>query len=182
MTDLKTRVFRRKKKFIDPKFQLSFVGWFLMYFGIFAGLILMIMFIQPMADLMNPGINTKILMTDFFTLLKAKWPFIIGIIVLMGFLGNLFSHRIVGPEFRFKQILKSLKEKELNIFMKLRKFDYLKDLENYFRAYVNSKKESLNLIRENTIEAEKALEEGDSQKAKEAVDKIKKEISLYKTE
>ena len=171
---------RRKKKFIDPKFQISFAMWLLVHSLIFFLLILFVMFITPMADWFNPGLDYRAVMTDFFALLAAKWPLLILITALTLLMGNFFSHRIVGPEFRFKQVLKSLTEKELNVFLKLRKWDYHKGLEKSFKEFVAAHKESISTLKSGIDEASGALEKQDSQKLKESLTKLKDHIDKYK--
>lgn len=180
MSNLKNIVFRRKKKFINAKSQISIGIWLVLHSLLFFGLVMLVLFMPPVANWLNPGINYRILMTDFFNLLAAKWPFLILILAIMIIAGNLFSHRIVGPEFRFKQILKSLLEKDLNIHFKLRKLDYHKDLERGFKDYINTLKENIKKMRKDVDETKTALDKQEVGKAKESLNNLKKEIDSYK--
>jgi hypothetical protein len=171
---------RRKKKFIDAKSQLSFAGWIIMLSLVFTGLVLVVLFIPPVADWFNPGVNYTFLMHELFRLLAAKWLLLILIAVIMIFFANLFSHRLVGPEYRFRQVLHSLINKDLNFFIKLRKWDYHKGLEPLFKQHASNLKESISKMKKDLALIEESLNKQDTSKAKETISNLKKELESYK--
>lgn len=173
---------RRKKKFIDPKTQLSFAGWLTIYAITFFLLVLFVMFIPPLANWFNPGIDYRSVMTDFFTLLKGKWPLLLLIVAITVIGGNFFSHRLVGPEFRFKQVLRSLKNRELDVFLRLRKWDYLKGLEVEFKEFIRFLKSDVTTLKRSVKDIEDSLNANDTARAKESLNKMKADLEKYKYE
>jgi len=63
---------------------------------------------------------------------------------------------------------------------RLRKWDYHKDLEPYFNDYINTTKESLNGMKSSVAEVEDALKGNKIDKAKNILEKLKREIAKYK--
>jgi hypothetical protein len=50
----------RKKKFISPREQLTFALWLIIYALVFTGLIFILLFVPPVANWMNPGIDYEV--------------------------------------------------------------------------------------------------------------------------
>jgi len=181
MSNIKNIVFRRKKKFINAKSQISFAFWLTLYQFAFFALILMVMFLPPLSNILKPEFTDPAFIgKGFLDILLAKWPFVILILVVMIFFANLFSHRVVGPAYRFKEILKSLLEKNLDIRFKLRKWDYHKELEPLFKGYINDLKEDVESVKNKIKEAQDALDQNQTDKVKKSLETLKAEFDKYK--
>ncbi len=71
---------------------------------------------------------------------------ILGVIFVLVF-GLLYSHRIAGPLFNLKRMLKTVENGELNISMHIRQHDELHDMERAFNQMVEGLNTRLKLIK-----------------------------------
>jgi len=172
--------FRRKKKFIDPKFQIHFSLVVINLSLLFFCLIMFVLFVSPLSGWFNPDLDSNRVMTSFFKLFLAKWPLLLLTIFIMSLFAIFFSHAIAGPNYRYKKILRSLIEKDLDIKFELRKWDYQKDLGELFKTHVNNFREMIERFKGDVDEAKSALDKKDMSKLGETLDNIKKEVDAYK--
>lgn len=137
--------FRRRRYFIDKKFQTSFTVSFLIIIALaaIAGLALFLFNARGTLTAGYTGAEVRLLHTsDFFlpTLLVSTGAIIIvsgavGAIVMI-----LISHRIAGPLYRFEMILKELYKGDLTLRFKLRQKDQFTELADR----INSLTETMN--------------------------------------
>lgn len=93
------------------------------------------------------------------------------LVVLIGVLGIYFTHKVVGPIYKMKLLLKQVGDGKLNFYGKLRKGDELQDFFLVFEAMVDKLKERQR-CEVKTLEA--AMEEAKASGAsEEAIAKIK---------
>jgi nitrogen fixation/metabolism regulation signal transduction histidine kinase len=93
------------------------------------------------------------------------------LVVLIGILGIYFTHKVVGPIYKMKMLLRQVGEGKLNFYGKLRKGDELQDFFEVFAAMVEKLKERQRhevAVLEDAIEAAKAQGASD-----DAVSKIR---------
>lgn len=94
------------------------------------------------------------------------------LVVLIGVLGIYFTHKVVGPIYKMKLLLKQVGDGKLNFYGKLRKGDELQDFFEVFAAMVEKLKDRQ---RNEVKELESAMEEAKSSGASdEAIAKIKR--------
>jgi methyl-accepting chemotaxis protein len=99
-------------------------------------------------------------------LLHSKvWPGIGGIILLFGALSIFITHKIAGPLYRLKKSLAMIVEGNLDVKVKLRKGDDLKDLAEHFnmlaeelRTFVNTVRVDYDLLSEYILELEREID------------------------
>lgn len=88
---------------------------------------------------------------DFKSVLEGLWlpiliALILGVIFVLIF-GLLYSHRIAGPLFNLKRMLKTVENGDLNITMHIRQHDELHDMEYAFNQMVESLNTRLKIIK-----------------------------------
>ena len=99
-------------------------------------------------------------------LLHSKvWPGIGGIILLFGALSIFITHKIAGPLYRLKKSLAMIVEGNLDVKVKLRKGDDLKDLAEHFnmlaeelRTFVNTVSVDYDLLSGYILELEREID------------------------
>jgi signal transduction histidine kinase len=93
------------------------------------------------------------------------------LVLLIGVLGIYFTHKVVGPIYKMKLLLKQVGEGKLNFYGKLRKGDELQDFFVVFEAMVEKLKERQ---RREVAELEAAMDAARSSGASDdAIDKIR---------
>ena len=159
---------KRRTYYIEKKFQTKYIllTIFLLLTYTFAFIII----------IFSPYILT--LYFDFYSLsekaeaartlllLHSKvWPGIGGIILLFGALSIFITHKIAGPLYRLKKSLAMIVEGNLDVKVKLRKGDDLKDLAEHFnmlaeelRTFVNTVRVDYDLLSEYILELEREID------------------------
>lgn len=93
------------------------------------------------------------------------------LVVLIGLLGIYFTHKVVGPIYKMKMLLRQVGDGKLNFYGKLRKGDELQDFFEVFAQMVEKLKDRQ---RNEVKELEQAMEEAKASGASdEAISKIK---------
>lgn len=158
---------KRKNYFIDKRFQakymllimlLLFIYTFIFITIIFAPYMLTLYFNYPLAD--------KAEAARTILLLHGKvWPGIIGVILIFGALSIFITHKIAGPLYRVKKSLAEVTQGNLNVVVKLRKFDDLKDLADHvnhlieeLRTFVTTLRNDYDLLSDYILELEHKIE------------------------
>lgn len=158
---------QRKNYFIEKRFQLKYmlltmilllVYSFIFVIIIFAPYMLTLYFDYPLAE--------KAEAARALLLLNAKvWPGIGVVILLFGAVSIFISHKVAGPLFRLKKTLSQVTEGNLNVLVKLRKWDDLQDLADHLnilieelRTFVTTLKNDYDLLSEYILELEHKIE------------------------
>ncbi len=184
----------RKRLFVDKKFQVPFILTVLIAL-IIVIVLLSILIVYFTSQEMTGSIYNKLLVIK-----NTKEMFIpvviwIGVIILV-FFGGLtlyhllkYTHRIVGPMVRFKHLLKAMGNGNLNIDLKFRKKDKLKELGDILSSTAKSLNRRINTIKENfdTIsifvkrKGLKKLTSREIKLLKDSVDTIESILKKFKT-
>ena len=158
---------KRKNYFIEKRFQLKYmlltmilllVYSFIFVIIIFAPYMLTLYFDYPLAE--------KAEAARALLLLNARvWPGIGVVILLFGAVSIFISHKVAGPLFRLKKTLSQVTEGNLNVVVKLRKWDDLQDLADHLnilieelRTFVITLKNDYDLLSEYILELEHKIE------------------------
>jgi len=93
------------------------------------------------------------------------WPWVAGIILFFGIVSIFISHKIAGPLYRLKKSLAEITAGNLNIKIKLRKNDDLKDLAEHInllveelRTFINTLKNNYDLLSDYITELERQID------------------------
>jgi len=158
---------KRRNYFIEKKFQTKYIlltillllTYTLMFVAIiFAPYMLTLYFDYPLAEKTDAA--------RALLLLHARiWPWIGGIIIFFGTVSIFISHKIAGPLFRLKKSLDRITEGDLDVVIKLRKWDDLKDLAEHInmlvaelRTFVITLRNDYGLLSEYITELERAID------------------------
>jgi methyl-accepting chemotaxis protein len=159
---------KRRIYYIEKKFQTKYIllTIFLLLTYTFAFIII----------IFSPYIHT--LSLDFYSLSekaeaartllilhRTVWPGIAGIILLFGALSIFVTHKIAGPLYRLKKTISEITKGNLDVKVRLRKRDDLKDLAEHvnmladeLKTFVNTVKADYDLLSEYIFELERGID------------------------
>jgi methyl-accepting chemotaxis protein len=142
--------FKRRKYFIDRQFQTKYIILTILLLVIYTFLfvvILMFPYIVPLsfdAPLEEQAEAARMLLT----LHKSIWPALGAVILIMSSVSILVTHKIAGPIYRFKKVLAEISGGNLDISIKLRDKDDLKDLAEEFNLVISDLRGSVATLRD----------------------------------
>jgi methyl-accepting chemotaxis protein len=142
--------FKRRKYFIDRQFQTKYIILTILMLVIYTFLfvvILMFPYIVPLsfdAPLEEQAEAARMLLT----LHKSIWPALGAVILIMSSVSILVTHKIAGPVYRFKKVLAEISGGNLDISIKLRDKDDLKDLAEEFNLVISDLRGSVATLRD----------------------------------
>ncbi|MFQ5991581.1 MAG: hypothetical protein ACE5NA_04000 [Nitrospiraceae bacterium] len=118
----------KRRRILVSNFQYRFLAINLVHlFAIFA--IFLITLFVPLAiemDRLMPTMAKKERMLgELLSLHMLVWPPILGALAVLGLHSVLLSHRVAGPLYQFRRLLKAIGEGNLCVSAKLRQHDYL---------------------------------------------------------
>jgi methyl-accepting chemotaxis protein len=158
---------KRRNYYIDKKFQTKYIlltilllltYTFIFVIIIFAPYMLTLYFDYPLAEKTEAA---RLLLLLHGTI----WPWIGGIILFFGAVSIFISHQIAGPLYRLKKSLVQIVEGNLDIKIKLRKWDDLKDLAEHINSlaaelqtFVTALKSDYDLLSDYIKEIEREME------------------------
>ena len=158
---------KRRNYYIQKKFQTKYLFLtilllltytFIFVIVIFAPYMFTLYFDYPLAEKAEAA---KALLLLHSTI----WPGIGGVILLFGVISIFISHKVAGPLFRLKKSLSQVTQGDLNIVVKLRKWDGLKDLAEHvnmlieeLRTFVTTSRNDYDLLSDYIQELEQKIE------------------------
>lgn len=130
--------FKRRQYFIDRPLQTKYIVLtillLIMYTVLFVA-ILFIPYIIPLSAGYPIAEQTEAART-ILALHKSIWPAIGVVILIMSTLSIFITHKIAGPVYRFKKVLSEISDGNLDVSIKLRARDDLKDLAEDFNVVI----------------------------------------------
>jgi hypothetical protein len=138
MSDLPTKLFRRRHTFIDAFQQLRFCLDLLLHAMILPLLIFVCFYLEPFASylLKTDGSKSRAIVLDFMNLCLVNWWITLFALFVLGLISILFSHKIVGPIHHLDLSLKRLIAGEKDVVLQVRDGDYFKNFSNTLADYV----------------------------------------------
>lgn len=159
---------KRRIYYIEKKFQTKYIllTIFLLLTYTFAFIIIIFSPYILTLSLDFYSLSEKAEAARTLLLLHSKvWPGIGGIILLFGALSIFITHKIAGPLYRLKKSLSEINEGNLEVKVKLRKGDDLKDLAEHvnmlaeeLRTFVNTVRVDYDLLSEYILELEREID------------------------
>lgn len=158
---------KRKNYFIEKRFQLKYSILTMLLLLAYSFMFVIIIFAPYMLTLyFDYPLVEKAEAARAILLLHAKvWPGIGAVILLFGIVSIYVSHKVAGPLYRLKKTLAEVTAGNLNVTVKLRKWDDLKDLAEHvnilieeLRTFVTTLKNDYNLLSEYIQELEHKIE------------------------
>jgi len=174
---------KRKNYFIEKKFQTKYLlltlllllsYTFIFIVVIFAPYIFTLYFDYPLSE-KNEAARALLLLHG------TVWPWIGGVILFFCMISVLISHKVAGPLFRLKKSLIQVTQGDLDVVIKLRKWDDLKDLAEHMntlieelRTFVITLRNHYALLSEYILELEREIETKvlTEEKGKEIIRKV----------
>ena len=158
---------KRKNYFIEKRFQIKYMLLTMLLLLVYSFIFVVIIFAPYMLTLyFNYPLVEKTEAARAILLLHAKvWPGIGAVILLFGAVSIFITHKIAGPLYRLKKSLSQVTEVNLNVVVKLRKWDDLQDLAEHvniligeLRTFVTTLRNDYNLLSEYILELEHKIE------------------------
>jgi methyl-accepting chemotaxis protein len=152
----------RRRRIIVHGLQYQLLGFNLLYFLTIVAFIAVALFV-PLIIRMD--INTASLSekeqaaTQFLFIGTWLWPTLVVAFVLLAIHSVLVSHRIAGPLYRFRAILKSVTEGDLSVRVTLRKNDYMEEEADVINAMIATLGAKMRAIQERYEDMQTALTE-----------------------
>jgi methyl-accepting chemotaxis protein len=158
---------KRKNYFIEKRFQIKYMLLTMLLLLVYSFIFVVIIFAPYMLTLyFDYPLVEKTEAARAILLLHAKvWPGIGIVILLFGAVSIFITHKIAGPLYRLKKSLAQVTEGNLDIVVKLRKWDDLQDLAEHvniligeLRTFVTTLRNDYNLLSEYILELEHKIE------------------------
>jgi len=158
---------KRKNYLIEKHFQIKYMLLTMLLLLVYSFIFIAIIFAPYMLTLyFNYPLVEKTEAARAILLLHAKvWPGIGIVILLFGAVSIFITHKIAGPLYRLKKSLSQVTEGNLNVVVKLRKWDDLQDLAEHvniligeLRTFVTTLRNDYNLLSEYILELEHKIE------------------------
>ncbi|MFA5157022.1 MAG: hypothetical protein WC532_06495 [Candidatus Omnitrophota bacterium] len=148
------KTYKRGNYFIGKKFQTDFILKFCSL--VFLGGILTVggVYLLAMRSTTVSVVHSRVLVrstADFILPVLVQTVVVVGIIVGIATIAvTLFiSHKIAGPLFRFKKVLKAVEGGDYCSEFQTRKLDQLQDVTNAFNSMIAKNREQINLLKLN---------------------------------
>jgi methyl-accepting chemotaxis protein len=150
------KTYKRGNYFIGKKFQTDFILKFCSL--VFLGGLLTIggVYLLAMRSTTVSVVHSRVLVrstADFILPVLVQTVVAVGVIVGIATIAvTLFiSHKIAGPLFRFKKVLKAVEGGDYCSAFQIRKLDQLQDLTSAFNNMISKNREQLNLLKLNFV-------------------------------
>ena len=158
---------KRRNYFIEKRFQLKYSILTMLLLLSYSFIFIIIIFAPYMLTLyFDYPLVEKTEAARAILLLHAKvWPGIGAVILLFGAISIFISHKVAGPLYRLKKTLAEVTAGNLNVVVKLRKWDDLKDLADHLnilidelRTFVTTLRNDYKLLSEYILELEHKID------------------------
>jgi methyl-accepting chemotaxis protein len=143
-------LFKRRQYFIDKQLQTKYIVLTILLLAIYTLLFVAILFLPyaiPLSFDYPVEEQTKAARM-LLTLHKSIWPALGTVILIMGAVSIFITHKIAGPVYRFKKVLAEVSAGNLDISIKLRKRDDLKDLAEEMNGLIAELRSFVGTLRE----------------------------------
>lgn len=141
--------FTRKKYLIKPAFQLRLALTIFVYVVVYSAIFGFIIFFPLYTELQSSSsLEEQLRISEIALYLhKRVWPALFIMAGLAGVHAIFYSHKLVGPVYRFEQMLGELIAGNYSIRIRIRKRDELRELE----ALLNHLAETLEVIKSDDV-------------------------------
>lgn len=178
-----TRPYRRRRILIDA-FQYRLLTANLAYFGtivlVFAIVVFLPLALQIRSRTLSPE-KAEGLAEEFLFFHARLWPALFIVLVLLSFHSVLISHRVAGPLYRFRSVLRAVAAGDLTAWMRLRPADYLTQEADLLNEMIGALRQKIGGIEEQALalraafgELRRMLEDG----SREGIDEMLDELGL----
>lgn len=144
-------MFNRKRYFIDKPLQTKYIVLTILMLLIYTLLFVLILIFPHILALSfeTPLAEQTEAAKTLLILHKSIWPALGIVILIMSGVSILITHKVAGPVYRFKQTLAEISKGNLDITIKLREKDDLKDLAEEFNNVISEFKGVVTTLQKN---------------------------------
>ncbi|MCK5406672.1 MAG: hypothetical protein KAJ37_04430 [Candidatus Krumholzibacteria bacterium] len=179
------RGYKRRRLLID-KTQYKLLGVYLVHFIavlviVFSALV--IVFTRQLEHSSLTAFQRQEVAAKIMWFYGQMWPFMWGIFMLLFIHSVYVTHKIAGPLYRIREVLKMVKRGNLTAKVKLRSGDYLRAEEQVVNEAIQSIHDKIEGLRENTssctatlVELGRAIEHGSSDQTEQRFNDLSSQI------
>ena len=142
--------YKRRNYFIDKQFQTKYIILSIVMLLIYTLLFAVVLFAPFALQLSSdaPLAEQTAAARTLLTLHGSVWPALGIVILIMSSLSIFITHRVAGPVYRFKKVLAEISGGNLDISVKLRDKDDLKDLAEEFNLVIGDLRRFVKALQE----------------------------------
>ena len=155
------RIFRRTRFLID-EFQYRILFLHVLYFVALILVFTSAIFGPLIMDLQSGALSfaeRHAVANQFLSLHSRIWPAVLILFVLLSAHSVFVSHRIAGPLYRFRKVMKTVASGDLSIRFTLRKKDYLVKEADLFAEMIAVLRDKVGSLKDHCSELEVLVEE-----------------------
>jgi len=143
------QAYKRRHYFIDKKLQTKYMILTILLLLVYTFLFVIILFLPYIIPLEfgYPIEEQTRAAKMLLALHKSVWPAIGMVILIMGILSIFITHKVAGPVYRFKKALAEIAAGNLDLTVKLRKYDDLQDLAADMNAVIEELREFVQALK-----------------------------------
>jgi methyl-accepting chemotaxis protein len=173
---------KRTNYFINKDFQARFIVKFCLLV-VFSGLLTMgILYFLGKESTTVAIINSEVVVrstADFLLPILVQTILIVMVIVGLATIAVtlLFSHKIAGPLYHFKKVMKRLSDGDFSKDVHIRSYDQLQDLANDFNSMIKIVREQIKLAKDNVAK----LKDKKGNISDKDIEELDKNIKFFKT-
>ena len=122
------RAYKRRRIMIGAlqyRLLMANLAYFATIVLVFAVVVFLPLVLQMRSSSTLSPVKAEGLANEFLFLHARLWPALFIVLVLLAFHSVIISHRIAGPLYRFRSVLKAMAEGDLSVWVRLRPTDYL---------------------------------------------------------
>ena len=152
----------RRTRFLIDKFQYRILFLHLLYFLALILIFTSAVFLPLIMQLESGTLSVaeRHAVADQFLSLHARlWPAVLILFVLLSAHSVFVSHRIAGPLFRFRKVLKAVASGDLSVRLTLRKKDYLVKEAELVEEMIVTLRNKIGSLQEHCSELDALVEE-----------------------
>jgi methyl-accepting chemotaxis protein len=179
------RGYKRRRLLID-KSQYKLLGVYLVHFIavlviVFSALV--IVFTRQLENSSLTAFQRQEVAAKIMWFYGQIWPFMWGVFMLLFIHSVYVTHKIAGPLYRIREVLKSVKRGKLTEKVALRRGDYLRTEAQVVNEAIQSIHDKIEGLRQNTssctaalVELERSFEHGSSDQTQQRLNDLSSQI------
>jgi hypothetical protein len=174
---------RRTQKFINRSQQIRIAAEIVLHSILFLALVCLILFAPPFVRMFSDYSldDHQAVAKELFILNATKWPLFLGLALFIGVVSILFSHHIAGPTYHVHRVISELKDRNLAVRVRFRKWDYLSELEAGFNQAIVLWQEDIQALSNATAGLSRIIRDAKAQLPPEKAKELEKQLTEMET-
>ena len=153
----------KRRRILIGAFQYRLLMANLAYFGtivlVFAVVVFLPLVLQIRSSSTFSPVKAEGLADEFLFFHARLWPALFIVLVLLAFHSVLISHRIAGPLYRFRSVLRAVAEGDLTVRVRIRPTDYLTEEADLLNEMIGALRQRIGGLEEQSIALRAAFSE-----------------------